>query len=538
MGEGPGRIYALGLCIPGTEPLACSECIRSASEDLLLSCPNQTDSFNWRARKTLCFVRYSDSSFFDQSDLEPYQAEYNVKEYPGNITEYNRTMEAFMSRMIAAASSSTLGLPARRYYAADMTPSQDFVKIYALMQCIPGISSGTCNECLFGSVQRFQLCCGKYIGGSIRRPVCFFRFDQFRFLGAFENIISSPPPQIPQATPPPLGGLPSSTKKVDEDITSPQSLQFDFKTLDAATDKFSGKNKIGQGGFGEVYKGTFPNGTEIAVKRLSRNSVQGLREFKNEVVVVAKLQHRNLVRILGFYSVKQLQLDWTTRHNIIGGIARGMLYLHHDSRFTIIHRDLKASNILLDDDMKPKIADFGMARIFGIEQTRAETSKIAGTYGYMAPEYAMHGRFSVKSDVYSFGVLVLEIITGKKNSCFYQTDGFAGNLVMHVWRLWRKGLALEIMDPTFGENYQSDEVTRCIHIALLCVQEDPEVRPMMSTIILLLTSNTITLQVPRAPGFFFQSNRDRDPEAEGSNSLGKLVACSITDASITDLDPR
>ncbi|KFK22964.1 hypothetical protein AALP_AAs50850U000300 [Arabis alpina] len=181
-----------------------------------------------------------------------------------------------------------------------------------------------------------------------------------------------------------------------------------------------------------------------------------------------------------------------------------------------------------------------MARIFGMDQTRANTSKIAGTFGYMAPEYAMHGRFSMKSDVYSFGVLVLEIITGKMNSSFYPTDGSVGNLVTHAWRLWRKGSALELLDPTFGENYQRDEVTRCIHIALLCVQEDPKDRPMMSTIILLLTSNTITLQVPRAPGFFLQSSRDRDSEAECSNSFGKPVSCSINDTSstISQLDPR
>ncbi|KAL1194175.1 Cysteine-rich receptor-like protein kinase 34 [Cardamine amara subsp. amara] len=156
----------------------------------------------------------------------------------------------------------------------------------------------------------------------------------------------------------------------------------------------------------------------------------------------------------------------------------------------------------------------------------------------MAPEYAMHGQFSMKSDVYSFGVLVLEIISGKMNSSLYQTNGSAGNLVTHAWRLWRKGSALELLDPTFGENYQSDEVTRCIHIALLCVQEDPEDRPMMSTIILLLTSSSITLQVPRSPGFFFQSSRDQDSEGKGSNSYENQVPCSINDTSITELDPR
>ncbi|MBA0627710.1 hypothetical protein Godav_022520, partial [Gossypium davidsonii] len=217
------------------------------------------------------------------------------------------------------------------------------------------------------------------------------------------------------------------------DITTIESLKYDFTTIEAATDKFSDANKLGKGGFGEVYKGIPPNKQEIAVKRFSRGSGQGTEEFENEVVLIAKLQHRNLVSILGFclergekilvyeYVPKKSldyfifdraeegQLDWSRRYKIIGRIARGILYLHEDSRLRIIHRDLKASNILLDGDMTPQISDFGMARIFGIDQTQGTTRKIVGTYGYMSPEYAMHGQFSMKSDVYSFGVLVLEI---------------------------------------------------------------------------------------------------------------------------------
>ncbi|CAA7018259.1 unnamed protein product [Microthlaspi erraticum] len=433
------------------------------------------------------------------------------------------------------------------------------------MQCLPGLSSVDCVACLQANVRSYQGCCGGNQGGTIRRPVCFFRFDPYPFLDAFDNVeSSSPPPQSSQVpdqesqptAPPPADGKTISTGIIVAIVVSgvvfvmPLALGLvllkrrqsyktlkleNFKTIEAATDKFSGNNKVGEGGFGEVYKGTLPNGTEVAVKRLSRSSGQGTKEFKNEVVLVARLQHRNLVRLLGFCvegseQILVYEAYKDSRLTIIGGIARGILYLHQDSRLTIIHRDLKASNILLDDDMIPKIADFGMARIFGMEQTRANTSKIAGTFGYMAPEYAMHGQISMKSDVYSFGVLVLEIISGKMNSSFYQSNGSAGNLVTHAWRLWRKGSALELLDPTFGEIYQSDEATRCIHIALLCVQEDPEDRPTMSTIILLLTSSTVTLQVPRAPGFFFQSSRDQDSEAEGSHLFSKPVPCSIDDA--------
>ncbi|KAI8000156.1 G-type lectin S-receptor-like serine/threonine-protein kinase, partial [Camellia lanceoleosa] len=218
---------------------------------------------------------------------------------------------------------------------------------------------------------------------------------------------------------------------------------FKFEKLAIATDEFNETNKLGQGGFGPVYKGKLPDGQEIAVKRLSRSSKQGLEEFMNEVVMISKLQHRNLVRLLGccvegkekmlvyeympnksldaflFDQQKQKLLDWSKRFDIIEGIGRGLLYLHRDSRLRIIHRDLKASNILLDEELNPKISDFGMARIFCGDEHQANTRRVVGTYGYMSPEYAMQGRFSEKSDVFSFGVLLLEIVSGRRNTSFY-----------------------------------------------------------------------------------------------------------------------
>ncbi|KAL8463503.1 hypothetical protein ACS0TY_034233 [Phlomoides rotata] len=214
---------------------------------------------------------------------------------------------------------------------------------------------------------------------------------------------------------------------------------FDLSTINKATDNFSINNKLGEGGFGPVYKGVLEDGREIAVKRLSRTSNQGVDEFKNEVVCIAKLQHQNLVKLLGWcfqgdemmlvyeYMInksldvilsdptKNTLLDWPRRHSIINGIARGLLYLHQDSCLRVIHRDLKVGNILLDADMNPKISDFGLARIFGGNETEANTSRVVGTIGYMSPEYVAEGLFSVKSDVFSFGVLVLEIVSGKKN---------------------------------------------------------------------------------------------------------------------------
>ncbi|XP_031269427.1 cysteine-rich receptor-like protein kinase 8 [Pistacia vera] len=323
-----------------------------------------------------------------------------------------------------------------------------------------------------------------------------------------------------------------------------------------ATGYFSDENKLGEGGFGPVYKGVLADGKEIAVKRLSTTSGQGLQEFKNEVVLIAKLQHNNLVRLLGccleekellliyeympnkslnfhlFDLTKGIHLHWKTRVSIINGIARGLLYLHEDSRLKIIHRDLKTGNILLDHEMKPKISDFGMARIFCGNQIEASTNRVVGTYGYMAPEYAMNGIFSVKSDVFSFGVLLLEIISGRKNTGFYLSED-SQSLIAYAWKLWCEGKALELMDPTMVQSCVPVELLKFIHIGLLCVQEDPTNRPTMSTVVVMLVSDAVKLPKPTQPAFSFAwtvAKSDQSP----SNGKG----CSINEVTLSNLVPR
>ncbi|PIN24925.1 Serine/threonine protein kinase [Handroanthus impetiginosus] len=314
---------------------------------------------------------------------------------------------------------------------------------------------------------------------------------------------------------------------------------FDLCTISKATDNFSMNNKIGEGGFGPVYKGQLEQGQEIAVKRLSRTSHQGVDEFKNEVICVAKLQHRNLVKLLGcciqgqeylliyeympnksldlilFDPVKSVFLDWPKRFNIINGVARGLMYLHQDSRLRIIHRDLKASNILLDFDMNPKISDFGLARSFRGNETGANTSRVVGTYGYMSPEYTIDGVFSVKSDVFSFGVILLEIVSGKRNIGFSHRDHDL-NLLGHAWTLHNEGRALELVDSNYSEksSYLS-QVLRSIHIGLLCVQQCPEDRPSMSLVVLMLANEDILPQAKK-PGFFTQAETSVSSETQSS----------------------
>ncbi|XP_009804374.1 cysteine-rich receptor-like protein kinase 44 [Nicotiana tabacum] len=298
-------------------------------------------------------------------------------------------------------------------------------------------------------------------------------------------------------------------------------LFFELRSLQIATNFFSDLNQLGHGGFGPVYKGLMPNGQEVAVKKLSLDSRQGIKEFTNEVKLLLKIQHKNLVILFGccvdgpakmlvyeylpnksldcflFAKEKSPSLDWTKRFQIVTGIARGLLYLHEEAPVRIIHRDIKASNILLDEQLNPKISDFGLARLFPEDGTHVNTFKISGTYGYMAPEYALHGYLSVKADVFSFGVLLLEIISGRKSSD-RRLDPQKADLLIYAWELFQERRTLELVDSSL-ENYDADEAAMCIQLGLLCCQPTVSDRPDMNSVNLTLSSDSFTLPRPGKP---------------------------------------
>ncbi|WVZ64666.1 hypothetical protein U9M48_014159 [Paspalum notatum var. saurae] len=287
---------------------------------------------------------------------------------------------------------------------------------------------------------------------------------------------------------------------------------FTLRQIKTATRNFDAANKIGEGGFGSVYKGLLSDGTIIAVKQLSSRSKQGNREFVNEIGMISALQHPNLVRLYGcctegnqlslvyeymennclaralFVEQYRLRLDWGTRHKICLGIARGLAYLHEESTIRIVHRDIKASNILLDKYLNAKISDFGLAKLSEDDHTHI-TTRIAGTIGYMAPEYAMRGYLTDKADVYSFGVVVLEIVSGKSNTNYRPKEEFV-YLLDWACVLHERGTLLELVDPDLGSNYSTEEALLMLNVALLCTTATPTLRPKMSKVVSLLEGST------------------------------------------------
>ncbi|KAK1301585.1 Cysteine-rich receptor-like protein kinase 25 [Acorus calamus] len=307
-----------------------------------------------------CLTRYSDKRFFSTLSTDVTGILINVNN-ASDQTVFNRQLGRLLNGLATSAS-----LDASRFAEGEINYT-DFVNLYGLVQCTRDLSGSDCLSCLTESIAALPGCCSGKQGARLFDPSCYLRYESSPFYAPVSPPPSPPPPLPGLTSPPPRAQTTHSDGGEDQQqIQSAESLLFDFATLRLATENFSESNKLGEGGFGP--------------------------------------------------------LDWRMRYKIIEGIARGLLYLHEDSRLKIIHRDLKASNILLDGSMNAKISDFGLAKLFNLEQTQGNTSRIAGTYGYMAPEYAIKGQFSTKSDVFSFGVLVLEILTGRKNSGFHESE--------------------------------------------------------------------------------------------------------------------
>ncbi|XP_018440629.2 probable leucine-rich repeat receptor-like serine/threonine-protein kinase At3g14840 [Raphanus sativus] len=348
-------------------------------------------------------------------------------------------------------------------------------------------------------------------------------------------------------------------KNLDFQISS-----FSLRQIKVATDNFDPANKIGEGGFGPVYKGELGDGTIIAVKQLSAKSKQGNREFLNEIAMISALQHPHLVKLYGccvegdqlllVYEYlennslaralfgppeTQIRLDWPTRQRICVGIARGLAYLHEESRLKIVHRDIKATNVLLDKELNAKISDFGLAKLDEEENTHMST-RVAGTYGYMAPEYAMRGHLTDKADVYSFGVVALEIVHGRSNTSA-RSKGETFHLLDWVHVLREQNNLIEVVDSRLGTDYNREEAMTMINIGILCTSQVPSDRPSMSTVVSMLEgSSTVNVEKLLEASF----SRGNEKDAESVRAMKKHYAIlsgeemtSMTDQSVNTYGP-
>ncbi|RZB50682.1 Cysteine-rich receptor-like protein kinase 2 [Glycine soja] len=484
-----------------------------------------------------CILRYENNEFFDQI---PTTISNTIC---GNQTADESTgfgavgQQVLMDLQIATPKISG-------YFAATKTQVAGGA-IYAIAQCAETLTQDTCSDCLSIAQSGIQDCLPNTDGRGVNPPVCFMRYSETPFFADNQTIDISPflkqggggsiknwvfigggvggallvvilislfrwhrRSQSPKR-------VPRSTMMGATELKGP--TKYKYTDLKAATKNFSEKNKVGEGGFGTVYKGTMNNGKVVAVKKLkSGNSSKIDDEFETEVTLISNVHHRNLLRLLGccskgqerilvyeymanasldkfLFGKRKGSLNWKQCYDIILGTARGLTYLHEEFHVSIIHRDIKSSNILLDEQLQPKISDFGLAKLLPGDQSHLRT-RVAGTMGYTAPEYVLHGQLSAKVDIYSYGIVVLEIISGQKSTDMkaVDDDGDEDYLLRRAWKLYERGMLLELVDQSLDpNNYDAEEVKKVIGIALLCTQASAAMRPAMSEVVVLLSSNDL-----------------------------------------------
>ncbi|XP_021998031.1 cysteine-rich receptor-like protein kinase 2 [Helianthus annuus] len=537
VGTGPDGNYGLAQCYGDLSSQDCILCYAEARTVLPSCFPNN----GGRIYLDGCFMRVQNYSFYHEytGPDDSYVCGNTTRK---NVSFQDTVKQAVLNAVTDASRSS-------EYFGrVQMLVASGNESVYVLAECWRSLSPSSCRACLDNASLSIAKCL-PWSEGRVMNTGCFMRFSDTDFLNAVPDTSSYKRGKIIAIVVSVVSSVSLITvasmivvyvwkdryiqkkrkgyydaKKMAK-MLNDSSLNFKYSTVEKATGKWDESNKLGQGGFGTVYKGVLSDGREIAVKRLFFNNKFRAADFYNEVNMISSVQHKNLVRLLGcscsgpesiliyeylpnmsldhfiFDATKGRSLNWEKRYNIIIGTAEGLVYLHENTKCRIIHRDIKAANILLDLRLRAKIADFGLARSFQDDKSHISTA-IAGTLGYMAPEYLAHGQLTEKADVYSFGVLVLEVVTGIENNKSKNTE-YTDSLVAIAWNHFQQNKCEEIFDPNLmmRNNNNQKEAIKAIQVGLLCTQEDPSLRPSMSTVLKMLAKDDEPLPPPSNPPF-------------------------------------
>ncbi|XP_076892501.1 cysteine-rich receptor-like protein kinase 2 [Bidens hawaiensis] len=544
VGSGPNTAHLLTQCYRDLSWQDCLICY-SQLRTYVPSCYPQTGAHVYLDG---CFMRLQNFSFFEEYTGP------NDTTVCGNTTQKGVSFQESTSQAVVNAVSGALRNS--DYFAREeMLVSGSNDSVYVLAECWETLSPSSCKACLENASSSITKCL-PWSEGRVLNTGCFMRYSDTNFLNPIPTtsrssnsnkgriiaiVVSVFSSAVVLAVALVIAlyitkrryilrrrnGSYANAEEMAKTLND-ISLNFKYSTIEKATGNWDEINKLGQGGYGTVYKGVLSDGREIAVKRLFLNNRFRAADFYNEVNIISSVDHKNLVRLLGcscsgpesiliyeyvpkmsldlfiFDETKGRELSWEKRCKIIIGIAEGLVYLHENTKNRIIHRDIKASNILLDLRFRPKIADFGLARSFQDDKSHVSTA-IVGTLGYMAPEYLAHGRLTEKTDVYSFGVLLLEMVTGVANNISKTTE-YTDNLVSTAWKHFKQGRVEEIFDPNLMMHIHPNikfqkEAVKVVHVALLCIQEAPSLRPSMSAALKMLAVNDEPLPAPSNPPF-------------------------------------
>ncbi|XP_027073599.1 cysteine-rich receptor-like protein kinase 42 isoform X1 [Coffea arabica] len=539
--------YALAQCYQDLAPVDCYFCYLTSRGIRHEACGRAASG---RVYMDGCFLRFDNYNFFDES-VDTTKGISNCSSRSAGVLSVE-DVENFGKNVVKLIDKVTSVALKNGGFAV-----KGLNGVFGLAQCWKTLSEQGCKECLT-KASRNAIGCLPSREGRGMDAGCYLRYSTVKFYNDPPKTIAGPSTWGKRVA---IGSSVVAfsmlslfaayafyarfKKSIQEQrklarishAYNKSYLYFKYEILEKATNYFDPRMKIGQGGAGSVYIGTLPDGKVIAVKRLFFSTSRWVEEFFNEVDLINGIQHKNLVKFLGcsiegpesllvyeFVPNKSLDhylfdenrikiLSWKERFQIIIGTAEGIAFLHGGAGIRIVHRDIKSSNVLLDEDFSPKVADFGLARHFAEDRTHLST-ELAGTLGYMAPEYLVKGQLTEKADVYSFGILVLEIVCGRKHN--YASKDDSGSLLQTVWTFYQTDKLEELVDPCLKGNFPALEAWNVLKIGLLCGQASATSRPSMVEVVQMVTVPNCAIPEPNQPPFL--NSNSSFPAANPSRS--------------------